>query len=160
MFNETHFIQEWVYDVDFENDVRQFPVVDITGIDFENLSWFGIICEGDNDTDQVYIDDVEIRGCIENLIPQTLIEYRDKADISIFPNPTTEGEELILDNRSLSLINHVSIYNLQGQLVNRQALFSDEPQITLSSDQLTAGIYIAKIDTENELVTQRILIME
>lgn len=155
------FIDEWVYETDFENDVREFPSVVISGLFIGESSSFQLVCEGSDDSDQVYIDDIEVRGCVETLMPEIIASDRSSvAELNIYPNPTIEGQEFILENKSLSLIKEVSIYDLNGQLLRSIPVNNTNREIPLKSEDLTAGMYLVKVELEGEYINKRVLILE
>lgn len=60
-------IQNWVYGVDFINDQRYNPQVTISGYSFTNNTVFRIRGNGTQNNDRVFVDDVRVHGCVQDL---------------------------------------------------------------------------------------------
>lgn len=80
------------------------------------------------------------------------IEQRN--DISIFPNPA--NNQLTLDNEQ-SKIKEVIIYDILGRQM-KQVIVNDV-KTTLDVSTLPAGIYIAKINTEQRIITRKVQVV-
>jgi hypothetical protein len=62
--------------------------------------------------------------------------------LTLFPNPT--NHEINLSGVLAQDINEVSLYNLQGKLIQ-----SFEPNLKLSVEGIPTGIYLLKVSTQN-----------
>jgi hypothetical protein len=72
--------------------------------------------------------------------------------VSVFPNPTVgrftvEGQGL----------NHITVYNLMGQMVYEMACQGESVDINLSN--VETGVYMVRILTDNGDVTKRITVI-
>ncbi len=85
----------------------------------------------------------------------TKINYIKKETISIFPNPV--NSVLMVKNEGVP-IKEVCIYNISGQKVKQFHLNSCENTLDVSC--LPAGMYIAKIKTEEGLLTRKMQILK
>lgn len=75
--------------------------------------------------------------------PQQLMNAR------LYPNPNKGTFKIELD----TVIENVVIYNMYGQVITSKLIDSKSAVIKL--DNLNTGIYIAKIKTNNEIITKR-----
>jgi hypothetical protein len=77
------------------------------------------------------------------------------AGIKLYPNPAKTAIELVFPTRRSG---YWQLYNAQGQLLNSQA-FGQEQQLTLTRNDLAAGIYWLQIyfQHEKEGTTMKIL---
>jgi hypothetical protein len=56
----------------------------------------------------------------------------------------------------------VQLYNLQGQLVHRQAVPADlsQPRFTLNTNSLPVGVYLVRVNGGNQAATRKVLILK
>ena len=82
------------------------------------------------------------------------IEELGVANFRVYPNPTTG--ELTINNEQLT-INNVEIYDIYGKKLsfNHLIISSSNHQINIS--HFPAGIYFLRIQTENKMITQKII---
>lgn len=72
------------------------------------------------------------------------------------PNPTTKGY-LNIHNTNQSLINSISIYNINGQLMYNDAReFQNNHRLSLPN--LSKGVYFLKINSNNQFFTKKIIV--
>lgn len=72
----------------------------------------------------------------------------------IYPNPASD--HLTLSNLSkMGIINKVEILNMNGQNVYEQAINQEKSEVELNVSQLSQGVYILKVDTENGQEVQK-----
>ncbi len=76
-----------------------------------------------------------------------------EADIELSPNPAGD----IVSIRVADEINQVAIYSVQGQEIFRRSYEGIE-QVTLDVNTLAEGIYMISVQTEEELITERLVI--
>lgn len=78
-------------------------------------------------------------------------------DVAIYPNPTSG---LVNITVASSTINHVSIYNMQGQLVHNENIVNPTNNHELNTAILSPGVYIIHITTANGGVALQKLMVE
>jgi hypothetical protein len=78
----------------------------------------------------------------------------DGLDVNIYPNPTTGS--FTIDFMGKMTNAGVAIYNFQGNLV-RTIGCSDKTQLVLKINDLPAGIYIAIIKTNTEIIKKKVI---
>jgi len=90
---------------------------------------------------------------IDNLILSPRLSVSDVNEIKVnaYPNPVSDQ----LNITSKSLINEVSIYTLNGQLVKVQKAKSNATQIEVSD--LRGGVYIAQVVTDKGTETIKVI---
>ncbi|MEJ2594876.1 MAG: T9SS type A sorting domain-containing protein [bacterium] len=97
-------------------------------------------CPGSSSTFPVTIDDCT--GIGDNV----------STDISIHPNPAND----FVNIQTGSKLRTVSLFSLTGEMVINQEVNGNEYQLNTSA--LPAGLYLIKIDTEEGVVSQRLII--
>lgn len=80
-------------------------------------------------------------------------------DISIFPNPTT-GQINIAFNKVIEEDIMLSLLNVQGQEVMRQGFEQVGQQITLDASSLPNGVYFVTIQTNNTVLSKKVMIQK
>ncbi|WP_375581153.1 T9SS type A sorting domain-containing protein [Marivirga tractuosa] len=113
------------------------------------------------DYSEVNKNSLEIKGYIKDTVFSTLSQTTlvtsapDASNelIAIYPNPTSD----ILNINNLSGdIRNLTIYNSNGQLVQKHSLTDDSNVIRLKS--LEAGVYLLQLqDDKGKLLTKRII---
>jgi len=79
-----------------------------------------------------------------------IIELNKNEQFSIFPNPSSE----IIEINNSNGINHISVYNIQGQQVYSEPIIKESTQIKIESWK--NGIYFIKAVTdENEIIIKK-----
>jgi hypothetical protein len=86
------------------------------------------------------------------------IDEQEATDgVTIYPNPTTG--ELIINNEQLT-INNVEIYDVMGRMVKTRFIASlQDDTTTFDISCLPSGIYFLRIQTENGVVTKKVVKM-
>jgi hypothetical protein len=74
---------------------------------------------------------------------------------SIYPNPASDFINVDLSDINKE-IKQVAIYNLQGKMVLINSAFIPGEKIDISS--LSPGMYMVKIDLEDEVYTQKLVV--
>ena len=75
--------------------------------------------------------------------------------LSIYPNPVTEGSQVIYITSKNNFTKNIEIYNVLGKQIFTKVLTSKELNIT----SLSTGVYILKI-TENKISETRKLVIK
>jgi hypothetical protein len=146
----TNFVNNQVYTVN----------VTLTG-SLSNIARFRFQCDASENDDNVNIDAVVITasngsGLIENGISITKVERQSNFEaeiyegVKVYPNPV---DNIININSSEEII-RVNLYNLSGQLLLTNGI-GLETKIDISD--LSSGMYILRIETEDNIYTERIV---
>jgi hypothetical protein len=83
--------------------------------------------------------------------PNTIETPVARNKVHLYPNPSSDREVYIrLENQ-----NHtggfVEVYNLNGLLIQQRAIHPGEQNVALNVHTLTKGIYLVKIQLDNEI---------
>ncbi|MEM7574634.1 MAG: S8 family serine peptidase [Bacteroidota bacterium] len=128
---------------------------------------FRIQCDASANGDQVYIDEVTVTGSLTSAAATTpLVTIHEiptirtfdatnliEADVELFPNPASDAVTI----RVADEISEVTVFNLQGkQVLNRR--YESAEQANLDVSALAAGMYLINIQTDEEVLTERLLI--
>nr|WP_294773798.1 Omp28-related outer membrane protein [uncultured Flavobacterium sp.] len=74
-------------------------------------------------------------------------------DFTLSPNPAHDF--IAIQDIALSIGDKVSIYNLNGQLLLREELISENSEINIS--ELPFGMYLIKVETSSGIVTKKFM---
>ncbi|KAB8153482.1 T9SS type A sorting domain-containing protein [Kordia sp. TARA_039_SRF] len=88
----------------------------------------------------------------EIVAPLSVAEFEENT-ISTYPNPTKD----ILHIQSKSLVNNISVFDINGRLLNSKTLSNSKTEYQLNVRNLSQGIYFVKIQTDEETQTQKII---
>ncbi|MBR4218902.1 MAG: C10 family peptidase [Bacteroidales bacterium] len=84
---------------------------------------------------------------IQVVVTTTGIEDAKLAELSLYPNPTTDKVIIRYDK-----VNHVTVYDMAGQMV---AQFNDQTELNLST--LSAGVYTLRIETPDGVAVRKVV---
>jgi hypothetical protein len=94
-----------------------------------------------------YIETVKITG-----IGTGVEKQFEATPISVYPNPAKN----IVNINSAAEIKSIKVYNYSGQLIKNEPVSGKSCQIITSN--YNSGIYLFMIETENEMITQRVFV--
>ena len=159
--------REWNAGSEFQNDTRYFDTVFITGVTFTANTQFRFRCDASNNSDQIYVDDVEISGCsinsnyvrkadeeMEQRIESEILSDREM-DFTLFPVPTRD----ILSIRfkeGVPYHDRIVITDFSGKIV-RTVNYKGTNIINMDISRLEVGIYqvIVFSDDYRQSLTKR-----
>ncbi len=136
-----------------------------TGMDVAQTVSFGPLSCDQNDTIDVFFAFVagnSIQGIkntaqsnqllFDSLFAQTYIEKQSsrQTEVRIFPNPVND----ILTIKSNLNIKEIAIFDVSGRTFTLP-VFSEDKDIHLNVNQLSSGIYLVKLTTENKIINLR-----
>ena len=76
--------------------------------------------------------------------------------LSVYPNPAVYETYVTLENAGL---NEVSVYDMQGRLVSSESFVANAgEQVRLSTVMLTAGMYIVRVNSDNNVKTAKLIV--
>ena len=84
---------------------------------------------------------------IQVVVTTTGIEDAKLAELSLYPNPTTDKVIIRYDK-----VNYVTVYDMAGQMV---AQFNDQTELNLST--LSAGVYTLRIETPDGVAVRKVV---
>lgn len=85
-------------------------------------------------------------------VPSSIAKETEEENIHIYPNPVID--EATIESRNI--IQNIAIYDIYGKLICQQAGINNKTcQLSLSG--LSAGIYIARVETDKSYRTQKII---
>lgn len=116
----------------------------------ETIKFYKIIIEDCGDTDPV--DPNEGDG--DNEPSTSVIEMNKNASFSIYPNPA-KGQATI-SNLTEAGGKNIFIYNAEGKVA--KTVFTDMKEVTFSTAELKAGIYIVKVMQGNSSETVKLIV--
>ncbi|HZV71818.1 MAG TPA: T9SS type A sorting domain-containing protein [Saprospiraceae bacterium] len=153
--------ESWSRGTDFQNNSLQYAWVALTGITWTNQSRFRIRCDASADDDQVYIDEITIKSCLnypafqaDGEISKPEINNNSQGfnmyfeDVIISPNPVATElrfSGMIMDETS------IDIFNTSGRLIRNVVLNKN----TLDVSQLPPGLYFVRIEKESQWIVKR-----
>lgn len=91
-------------------------------------------------------------NALECAITSTTDPEFNNNQLKVFPNPAADQITISVDQQ----INHIELYDASGRLIN--ALFTDQLNIELSTEDLQSGIYFLKVRLDNDVLrTERFI---
>ncbi len=129
---------------------------------------FRFQCDASGNADRVYIDEVVVTGSsasgnavgpivtIEEIPTIRTFDITDdlEVDMKIFPNPASEMVSVRVDDE----IQQVTVFNVQGQQMFRRDYNEGTDRVNLDVSALATGVYMISVQTEDELITERLVI--
>ena len=79
--------------------------------------------------------------------------------IQVYPNPTNDNFYVYL-NSNLTKNNHLEMYDLTGKQVYNQTINSKTMKLSKSELNISNGIYLLKLTTDNSTTLQKVIITE
>ena len=171
-------VEDWIKGTDFNNDERHNPSVTIAG-PFTSTTQFRFRADASGNSDWVYIDDVEIEGCvnptgpsrqsnsnsviqdsIDDLSPQIqTIEENIASSLTLFPNPTSE-----LLTASFQLVQPASAVKLMitdytGRVLLQVKLEEGSEQHQIDVSQFVSGYYFLHLISDTEKISKQFSIV-
>ncbi len=159
-------VEEWNLNDEFQNNVREFDAVVIPG-PFTVNTRLRFRADASGNSDWVYIDDVEISGCLTSgqrqMAPDVQITLRPVEDdekvivemdqtINAYPNPVTDQLQLEFYQNNAGQVNLAVFDMLRRQVLQVESDFGEvgEKQMTLDVGILQPGHYVLLLMDGNE----------
>ena len=144
----------WTYTTDFNNDLRYFESVFITGVSFTNNMVIRFRIESTNTgntSSGVHIDNAVIRGCDDSLLSANDFEF--EKSIKVFPNPSSGIFSVKGEN-----INTIEVYSLLGEKVKIYNNSKKSTSVLMNLNNEANGVYILKIVSSVGVISKRIIL--
>ncbi|MEL6274599.1 MAG: S8 family serine peptidase, partial [Bacteroidota bacterium] len=141
--------------------------LDAASFNLTDGAQFRIQCDASANADRVYIDEVTVTGSLASgsftgaiatieEIP-TFRSYDDanlgESDVQIAPNPASDLISVSVEEE----INQIIVFSVDGREILRRK-YEGFNQATLDVSSLAAGVYLISVQTEEELITERLMI--
>jgi hypothetical protein len=163
-------IVTWASGTDFSNDVRENETVVITGA-FTSTTRFRFRCDASTNADYIYIDDVDITGCVNgarmsneelvNTEAAAVVSTPSLAQVNLFPNPATNvlNVDFVLD-QDIDAQVQMYVTDMTGKQLKQQqwTAVAGQQRQKLDVSQLPAGIYMLHLINGEERVTQKFVV--
>ena len=162
-------VEEWNQGDEFVNNTRYFEDVVIPG-PFTSNTRLRFRCDASGNSDWVYIDDVEISGCLNatrQSQPNTQIEISENitvepiTDLNLYPNPT-RGELTIDFQTAQAGTIQLFVTDMNGKVVRLRELDVDAgvQQTQLDASRLGAGVYIVHMINAETRISKKFIVLE
>ena len=159
-------IETWESGIDFQNSVRDSVSVRLEG-EFTDETQLRFRCDASSNSDQVYLDDIEITGCYvtqKGESAHNVLNTQKQSplnDLSIFPNPAKD--ELSVQYHTPAPVDvNLQIVNMDGSVLMKQRTTSipglNNERIDL--DQFSNGVYYLLVSHSHEHITKKFIIIE
>lgn len=133
VFDVNHHFPDLVYGVGFNGDL-----ININGIYFEYAVGLDFFCS-----------DTLISNCCFTITGIQNFD-NDIPDILISPNPVIDILSVAAPAKSI-----IEIFNINGQIIKKE--FIDNRSATIDMTDLLSGVYIVRVTTANEIVTNKFI---
>lgn len=141
--------------------------LDAASFNLTDGAQFRFQCDASGNADQIYIDEVTVTGSLASgsaVGPIATIEevptFRTfdatdlgEADVQLTPNPASD----IVSVRTHDAIDQITVFSVDGREIFRRS-YEGVEQTNLDVRTLPAGVYLISVRTEEELVTERLVI--
>ena len=160
-------VQDWDSGDEFLNNSRQNPSIAIAG-PFTSNTRLRFACDASANNDQVYIDDVEITGCSNNILFSISNNIVIDAEAS---QNTNETSELILSENVLLVYPNpakeqvtisttldadlIKFYNMNGMLIS--GIKATGKQTVVDISKYSQGIYIIIVESQGEVLKTKLI---
>ncbi len=164
--------REWISGTDFQNNTRFNESFAVTHA-FTNNTRFRLRCDGSNNSDQVYIDDVIVSLCFDppvqlignnpdstDQVPPNVLANGEK-DIVVYPIPARDV--LNIYSKEISgIVGRILMYDLHGREVLNVTFDRFHPEvIQLPIHHLASGMYFLKLQSGPEkFKIQKVIIVK
>ncbi len=173
-------IGEWDKGDEFENGIRYFEEVSLTGPFTSNMK-FRFRCDASSDSDWLFIDNVEISGCFnpsalvanpdlenkaakEGAIPFVSTDLESELEtaptnLQLFPNPVADELLVRFTMQEMTDVT-VLLTDLQGRTIGREQLLNAQGTIEqrIAVEQYPAGIYLLHLITPEGKQIQKFVV--
>ncbi len=159
-------ISTWASGTDFTNNNREFESVTITGT-FTSNTRFRFRCDASTNSDYIIIDDVDISGCSNGSreVPITEEFIAEPVDaissVKVYPNPTTDVLNINYDLQADAQV-QINVLDMSGRsLMNSKATATAGRNASkLNVSNLKAGIYYVQMNTGEEQIVKKFVVIE
>lgn len=161
-------VEEWNLNDEFVNDNFYSDGVTIQG-PFSSNTRLRFRCDASGNSDYVYIDQVEIRGCnngariasdnVRNTIDKAEVLVSPITDLNLFPNPTNAELTVAFE---AAVVNEVQLFltDFTGKVVSTQQLDITEgpQQVKLDVSQMAPGFYFVHLIAGKDRITKKFVV--
>ena len=96
--------------------------------------------------------------CEEIAIILSNVDYNTIEEMVLYPNPVKAGQPITLRNKN-DIVTSIEIYNELGQKLNIAISYTDNEAI-INTEELAAGNYLLKVNSNQITITKTIVIIE
>lgn len=155
----------WVLNDDFMNGVREDAAASVVG-PFTATTQVRIRCNGSNNNDRVYIDDINIDGCYDATGIDSEIEMDirsidlTKVNFNLRPNPVQTSETIVLDIQSTDDSVKLQVFDLYGKVILNQTVQNlDYDNYRLQTPILSEGTYFIKVGNSSNFEVKKFVVI-
>jgi hypothetical protein len=158
-------IQEWNRGDEFENRIRYYDTVVMVGT-FSASTRFRFRCDASGNNDQVYIDNVDITGCLNSSresVPELVISpaetLPDLGNVNVYPNPANNHLTVDIEMNNSADI-QVMITDFTGRVIYTDFLGqqSGQQQHKIDLGNYAQGVYHLHVITTADRQAKKFVI--
>ncbi len=160
----------WVRGVDFSNSSREFVSIGINSDAFNNTTKLRFRCDASANNDWVYLDDIVIGGCGFEDAGATRLFGNDlvaevKADVindvNVYPNPTTDILNIKYAVTTDTRV-QLNVLDMSGRrlMTSAESAVKGENTTSMQVSELNAGIYYIQINTGEQQIVKKFVVIE
>lgn len=153
---------------DFVNNVRENESVTMIGT-FTSSTRFRFRCDASADSDAIYIDDVNIEGCVNSnrQISETIDVVEDEgideniSDVHVYPNPAYADINVEFNSKVANLAS-IRILNMNGQIIKdyQAELQSGKDVQKMNIEDFNAGVYYMHITQGDQRIVKKFIVIK
>lgn len=168
-------VEDWISGIDFNNNIMYSAEVTINSLaQFSSSTRLRFRCDASTNSDQVYIDDVNIELCgtisSDDLIGTPILNNSvAEADIdltvashnpvlNIYPNPVSQQDKLQISVDGTADIKQIRLYDIYGRLHLTKDIEEQSNLYNLEIGESQSGTYLVVVITDGNQWPQKIVI--
>jgi len=163
-------VDQLANDVDFNNNEMYRATFLVEGEPFTDNTVLQIRCNASSNADKLYLDNILITGCIETQegLTEEMTQSRSSEEnnftkenttleYSIYPNPSRGAFTIDLADINSGEV-EIQVFNTVGAIVRTEIITPEQSRTTIDLQNLNEGLYILKIENNNNIYTERLII--
>lgn len=128
-------------------------VQETTTYSYDNLNRLIQVVFYDGSTHDYVYDDLGNRIQL-NIQSLSIDEETLKNTITVYPNPTSNIINIMFPENLISKDSNITIYDINGSLINNHNSTIVNNGITISTDRLSTGVYLIKVVSDKKTWSQ------
>jgi hypothetical protein len=147
----SHYYLEWIEGIG-NLDILMYP----TSCTTPHAPTYSLLCYYENDT-QLYKHPI-YDTCYIDYVSSVYVQGEKDLKIIAYPNPVKDF--LNIETSENIKINQIKIYNLSGQEVFNNVITQSQIKVNIALPNLTNGMYIIQIETEQGVINKKINVLK
>lgn len=149
-------VRTYVSGTHFTNGTRVFQTVNIPG-PFTTNTRLRFRNDATDDDDQVYLDDVVVKGCISGARISAIEENTMDSGLVLYPNPVMNGGKLNIQLSGFQNAVGLEVYDTSGRKAFDTTV-SDQTVYTIDVSGYNKGVYLLRVNNAGVIKSKKFII--